>query len=473
MTSTIKVNNIQNQCGQNIINENSNTITIGASGDTISLAAGASQTGFGREGSVDWQTTPKTTTFTAVSGEGYFVNSGSALTMNLPAGSAGAIVAVSDYARNFATYNLSVTANGSEKIGGVAASATLNVNGQAATFVYVDSTKGWINVQNAENTEVGAAFLTASGGTETECGDYKIHTFTGPGSFIVGALAPGPSGNPNNLEYLVAAGGGGGAANCIGGAGGAGGFRYISPSIAPLTFPGKPLCGSPVPGNVITATATTYPITVGSGGPGAPNPCGAASPSGVSGNPSTFSTITSAGGGGGGARTPDGYPALTGGSGGGSDYCGTGAAGNTPPTVPPQGQPGGSSSSGSTAYGASGGGGALNAGSGGSPSAGGAGGDGAGIPTAFGANGESCGSYRYYSGGGGGANENPSAASGGKGGGGDGGFGGGSAPMPNRAGQNATINTGGGGGGTCAGGSGPHVGGGGGSGIVIIRYKFQ
>ena len=27
MTSTIKVNNIQNQCGQNIINENSNTIT--------------------------------------------------------------------------------------------------------------------------------------------------------------------------------------------------------------------------------------------------------------------------------------------------------------------------------------------------------------------------------------------------------------------------------------------------------------
>ena len=30
MTSTIKVNNVQNQCGQNIINENSNTITIGA-----------------------------------------------------------------------------------------------------------------------------------------------------------------------------------------------------------------------------------------------------------------------------------------------------------------------------------------------------------------------------------------------------------------------------------------------------------
>ena len=73
MTSTIKVNNIQNQCGANIINESSNTITIGASGDTVSLASGASQTGFGRTGTVDWQTgSIKTATFTAVSGEGYF-----------------------------------------------------------------------------------------------------------------------------------------------------------------------------------------------------------------------------------------------------------------------------------------------------------------------------------------------------------------------------------------------------------------
>ena len=46
MTSTIKVDNIQNQCGANIINESSNTITIGASGDTVTLASGASQTGF-------------------------------------------------------------------------------------------------------------------------------------------------------------------------------------------------------------------------------------------------------------------------------------------------------------------------------------------------------------------------------------------------------------------------------------------
>ena len=75
MASTIKVDNVQNQPGTNIISKCSTTITIGASSDTIALACGASQTGFGREGSVDWQTgSIKTGTFTAVTGEGYFVN---------------------------------------------------------------------------------------------------------------------------------------------------------------------------------------------------------------------------------------------------------------------------------------------------------------------------------------------------------------------------------------------------------------
>ncbi len=127
MTSTIKVNNVQNQCGQNIINENSNTITIGASGDTIALASGASQTGFGRTGTVDWQTgSIKTTTFTAANGEGYFANtSGGAFTMNLPAGTAGNIVSVVDYTNTFQTNALTIAPNGSQKIGGVAASQAL------------------------------------------------------------------------------------------------------------------------------------------------------------------------------------------------------------------------------------------------------------------------------------------------------------------------------------------------------------
>ena len=61
---------------------------------TVTLACGASQSGFGRAGSVNWVTDSiKTSTFTAVSGEGYFVNTtGGAVTVNLPAGTAGAIV---------------------------------------------------------------------------------------------------------------------------------------------------------------------------------------------------------------------------------------------------------------------------------------------------------------------------------------------------------------------------------------------
>ena len=86
MSSTIKVDNIQDQDGNNIINENANTITIGASGDTVTLASGASQSGFGRTGTVDWQTSIKTSGFTAVSGEGYFCNTTSAaFTVTLPA----------------------------------------------------------------------------------------------------------------------------------------------------------------------------------------------------------------------------------------------------------------------------------------------------------------------------------------------------------------------------------------------------
>jgi hypothetical protein len=41
MTSIIKVDTIQDIDGNNIINENANTITIGASGDTITIPAGA------------------------------------------------------------------------------------------------------------------------------------------------------------------------------------------------------------------------------------------------------------------------------------------------------------------------------------------------------------------------------------------------------------------------------------------------
>ena len=61
---------------------------------------------FGATGSTgaSWVTTVKTSTFTAVAGEGYFVNTtGGAVTVNLPAGTAGAVVAIKDYAGTFDT----------------------------------------------------------------------------------------------------------------------------------------------------------------------------------------------------------------------------------------------------------------------------------------------------------------------------------------------------------------------------------
>ena len=108
--SKIEVNEIDKQSGS--------TLTIGGCGTTIQLGTGATQTGFGRTGTVDWQTSIKTAaSFSASNGEGYFVDTSSnAVTANLPAGSVGAIVAFKDYAQNFDTNALTISANGSDKI---------------------------------------------------------------------------------------------------------------------------------------------------------------------------------------------------------------------------------------------------------------------------------------------------------------------------------------------------------------------
>ena len=456
MTSTIKVNNIQNQCGQNIINENSNTITIGASGDTIALASGASQTGFGRTGTVDWQTGDiKTSSFTAVNGQGFFADTSSgAITMNLPAGTAGNIVSVVDYTNTFQTNALTIAPNGSQKIGGVAKSVDLQTKGQSVTFVYVDDTEGWKNVQDSTSNVVGNEFIVATGGTVTISGDDKIHTFTGPGTFAVSQVHPCAA---NNLvSYAVVAGGGGAGGGEGTGAGGAGGFRETKSPATPYTA--SPLDGYPTPGNRITVTATSFPIVVGGGGAG-----GSPSPNmeGTQGSTSTFSTISSAGGGGGGGGGGQPVPIGTGGSGGsgggggGRGNCGVkpGGNGNTPPVTPAQGNNGGTSTSSNSASNVdSGGGGGGATGAGGNGTASSPGGNGG-----TGATTEISGISTGYAGGGGGGSELGSPGSGTQGGG--------------SSGNAGTVNTGGGGSGTTP--PSGNTGGAGGSGIVIIRYKFQ
>jgi len=99
-------------------------------------------------GGTSWQAV-KTSTFTAVAGEGYFVNTTSnAITMNLPAGTLGDEVVFIDYAGTFDTYNLTISANGSEKIVGSTDDLTVSTERAGNTLVYTDSTQGWLLKNN-------------------------------------------------------------------------------------------------------------------------------------------------------------------------------------------------------------------------------------------------------------------------------------------------------------------------------------
>ena len=486
MTSTIKVDNIQDQCGTavvtkcgsnktlavttakannyqaadggNIINQCGTAITIGASGDTVSLASGASQSGFGRSGSVDWQTSIKTSNFTAVSGEGYFVNTTSgAITVTLPASpSAGAIVAIKDYANTADTNAISIARNGSN-IDGATDNVDLITEGGSVVLVYADATKGWLVVESAQKSDlIAPQFISASGGNSvTTSGNFKIHTFTGPGTFTVSCV--GNSAGSNTVDYLVIAGGGGGGTSGNSGSshggsgGGAGGYRF-SDGTASGCYTTAPSPLAPLGASALPVSAQGYPITVGSGGAGRGHP---SSSSGSQGGTSTFSTISSAGGGGGGSRAPSGgSDGGDGGSGGGANTGSAVGSGNTPPVSPPQGNNGGGTGGPQNGGGGGGGAGAVG------ETAGADGGDGgAGITSCISAS-------PVGRGGGGGGGTSPGNSAG------TATDGGGVGRNSAAHGEAGTDNTGGGGGGSSAF---PNSsdGGNGGSGIVIIRYKFQ
>jgi hypothetical protein len=99
-------------------------------------------------GGTSWQAV-KTSTFTAAAGEGYFVNTtGSAFTMNLPAGSIGDEVVFIDYAGTFDSNTFTISANGSEKIHGSTDDLTVSTERAGNTLVYTDSTQGWLLKNN-------------------------------------------------------------------------------------------------------------------------------------------------------------------------------------------------------------------------------------------------------------------------------------------------------------------------------------
>ena len=262
--------------------------------------------------------------------------------------------------------------------------------------------------------EPPVAEMVASGGTESQDGQFKVHKFTADGTLTVTQAGL--------IEYLVVGGGGSGGSsqNAAGGGGGAGAFRT----------------------GQLQVPAGSYSITVGDGGAQS-----GTTGYGNDGSASVLHTITSAGGGGGGYGAVAGRASPGNGSGGGTGYSGSGGSGGD------YGNDGGAGGGGSGKYGAGGGGGASAAGAGGSTSAGGNGGAGtASLIT---------GSSVTYAGGGGGSTAYGGTAGTASGGGGAGG-------AENTNGSAATVNTGGGGGG--AGGVNATRGGAGGSGIVVVRY---
>ena len=453
--SKIEVNTIDKASGSTVTVGGSGTnITLGTSGQTVTVPAGVTitnsgtATGFGISGT-DWQT-EKTADFTAVSREGYFINTtGGAVTVTLPASpSVGDEVDIVDSREQFGTNAVTLNRN-SSNIEGAAANLTIDTQGAKRKFVYSGATRGWIATSISVTPD---SYISATGGTATTSGNYKIHTFNSSSNFVVASLGNSGGGGvyASKVDYMVVAGGGAGHGKTTpgnfenGAGGGAGGFR--EGRVCASAYAQSPI-GAP---DGLTVAAQTYPITVGAGGAGGPL-------AGTAGSSSIFSTITSAGGGrGGGGGTNTG---AAGGSGGGGAGWGggsgnAGGAGNTPPVSPPQGNTGGTGSgNGNNASGSGGGGGA---GAVGQNAPGDTGGDGgAGVSTQI------SGSGVYRAGGGGGAG-------GCKGCGQHGGGNGGSGSGDN--GTAATANTGGGGGGS---GPGTATGKAGGSGVVIIRYKYQ
>ena len=457
--------------------------SISINGTSISLGASTSIITF-----LDWQAVTVadgSTTLTAEAGKGYFLDTNTGvIEVFLPTSpSRGDTIGLVDYSGTFAPNKCIINTGGVSIDSSITDGSTagneyqVTTNNAIVELVYVDSAKGWQVILNqAAGTTPSSVlsngvydsdptFTSATGGTVTTSGDFKIHTFTGDGTFAVSTLGNSPTvpaGGPSNVDYLVVAGGGAGGRGIQGGAprgggGGAGGYR--------TTFP-SPGCNA----GAFPITLTSYPITVGAGGTegGAqPNPAN-------NGSNSIFSTITSTGGGGGGSGGPapcnsaHGRPGGSGGGGAGGAYARNAGCGNTPPVSPSQGNNGGTGENVSAGSGAGGGG-------------GGAGATGSNAPSSTGGNGgngspnEITGSNVTYAGGGGGAGEGPTSSpgvQGGTGGSGGGGNGGPSSPGDTPGlGVDGTANTGGGAGGgghKCNG-----LAGAGGKGIVVIRYKFQ
>ena len=208
----------------------------------------------------------QTVNFTAVAGRSYPVNtSNGAITVTLPESpNPGEQIILFDYSGNASSNNISINPNGN-KIQGISNSALLINDSQSITLIYVNTTKGWIQINSANSTDI---FL------------------------------------PITISYSIIGGGGGGGAGGTGGlygqsggGGGSGGIRT---------------------GTLVVTKGTIYTITVGSGGGGSGSPGGGCDGSGSDGgsgsSSSSFGYSATGGGGGQGGYTSGGTAGGTAGS---------------------------------------------------------------------------------------------------------------------------------------------------------------
>ena len=300
------------------------------------------------------------------------------------------------------------------------------------------------------SAKVEPPIISATGGSKSTSGNFVIHTFTGPGNFVI-------TSGKNNCDVLVVGGGAAGGNTVTLGGGGAGGVIYKT---------GDPL----TPGSIT--------ITVGAGGEGGPGVAGDNGDDSVFAHP--VNPYTAKGGMNASMMGAPWYPGNPNPGGTGPGHPG-GTDVVTPDPIAAAGGWGNDGGSGlycghSNCYGGGGGAGAGAVG-------GNHGGSGPNSPTG-GANGgagvryDISGSPYYYSGGGGGGyyeghDPTPSFHGGNGSPNGGGGSGGRSPTVPGYAGQAGSKYGGGGGSASGAGGPTPHhtsAGGDGADGVLIVRY---
>ena len=191
-------------------------VATGNAGEVLTSAgAGAPPTFAAVESGTSWQSSIKTSDFTAVSGEGYWINTtGGAVTMTLPgSASVGDTIEFVDYLRTWGSNAVNINQNSLNYQGNSSPNPQYNTDGQHVRIVYSGATQGWIPTVDDDVT------------------------FETPQNY--------------SATMLVIAGGGAGGYQSSGGnvtgGGGAGGFRTSTQTLN---------------------GATTYTITVGGGGAG-------------------------------------------------------------------------------------------------------------------------------------------------------------------------------------------------------------